>query len=250
MPCAERIQSPYDTQARYSSKGSVNWVGYKVHLTETCDEDSPHLICQVETTNGTVQDVEVVPAIHSDLNDLNCLPKQQLLDMGYNSAGLFRDSQLKYGIELISPRRLPRSWQAKENKGFALADFQIDWERQVATCPMGKESSSWTPGTKRQGYDVFYIKFREPDCRVCAARSACTRAKRRTISVQTLELYDLIQEQQNFQASESFRELYKKRAGVEGTIAQAAWVLGMRRSRYLGLAKPICSMSSRQQQLT
>src|SRR5688500_369836 len=102
---------------------------------------------------------------------------------------------------------------------------------------MGKESSSWTLTPKRQGYDVFYIKFREPDCRACAARSACTRAKRRTISVQTPELYDLIQEQQNFQASETFRELYKKRAGVEGTIAQAVWVLGMRRSRYLGLAK-------------
>src|SRR5687768_12133830 len=59
VPCAEGIQSPYDTQARYSSKRSTNWVGYKVHLTETCDEDSPHLISQVETTNATVQDVEV-----------------------------------------------------------------------------------------------------------------------------------------------------------------------------------------------
>src|SRR5690606_33005280 len=134
---------------------------YKVHLTETCDEDSPHLISQVETTNATVQDVEVLPSIQSALQDLNCLLKLQLVDMGYNSAGLFRDSQLNYGIELISPLRLSRSWQAKENKGFALADFQIDWERQVAVCPMGKESSSWTLSPKRQGYDVFYIKFRE-----------------------------------------------------------------------------------------
>ena len=47
----------------------------------------------------------------------------------------------------------------------------------------------------------------------------------------------MIKAQENFQISEAFRELYKKRAGVEGTISQAAWVLGMRRSRYLGLAK-------------
>jgi len=34
---SEMISSPYDPEARYSSKRSVEWVGYKVHLTETCD---------------------------------------------------------------------------------------------------------------------------------------------------------------------------------------------------------------------
>ena len=47
---AEMISSPYDPEARYSSKRSVDWVGYKVHLTETCDRDAPHLIVNVETT--------------------------------------------------------------------------------------------------------------------------------------------------------------------------------------------------------
>lgn len=150
MPCGEGIQSPYDTEARYSSKRSLSWVGYKVHLTETCDEKLPHLISHVETTDSTVQDVDVLPTIQRALQHINCLPKQQLLDMGYNSAGLFRDSRVNNGIELISPLRLPRSWQAKANKGLALADFQIDWERQVAICPMGKESSSWMLSPKRQ----------------------------------------------------------------------------------------------------
>src|SRR5262249_32577005 len=36
---AELISSPYDTEARYSTKRQVEWVGYKVHFTETCDED-------------------------------------------------------------------------------------------------------------------------------------------------------------------------------------------------------------------
>ncbi|MFZ0254993.1 MAG: transposase [Gammaproteobacteria bacterium] len=34
---AELIASPYDPEARYSSKRSMEWVGYKAHLTETCD---------------------------------------------------------------------------------------------------------------------------------------------------------------------------------------------------------------------
>ena len=41
------IASPYDPDARYSTKRGIAWVGYKVHLTETCDEDQPHLITQV-----------------------------------------------------------------------------------------------------------------------------------------------------------------------------------------------------------
>jgi transposase len=39
------------------------------------------------------------------------------------------------------------------------------------------------------------------------------------------------------QQTESFKELYKRRAGIEGTISQAAFALGMRRTRYRGLKK-------------
>ncbi len=33
----------------------TNWTGYKVHLTETCSENLPHVITQVETTPATTQ---------------------------------------------------------------------------------------------------------------------------------------------------------------------------------------------------
>jgi transposase len=45
MPApAELISSPDDPEARYSTKRQVEWVGYKVDFTETCDDDRPHLI--------------------------------------------------------------------------------------------------------------------------------------------------------------------------------------------------------------
>ncbi len=34
------------------NKRSVTWVGYKAHLTETCDEDTVHVITDVKTTNA------------------------------------------------------------------------------------------------------------------------------------------------------------------------------------------------------
>lgn len=236
-PCGIRIQSPYETDARYCTKRSVAWVGYKVHLTETCDDDSPNLITHVETTASTVQDVEVVNDIHADLEELECLPGQHIADMGYSSAGLFVDSQNNYGINLIAPVRDDRSWQFREGTGFDIAHFQIDWEKKKAICPMGKISSSWTPCPPRQGYDVIFIKFRAPDCRVCTAKKVCTRAKRRTISVQTQEVYEIIKQKRLFQQSDEYYEIYRKRAGVEGTVSHAAWTLGMRRSRYRGKDK-------------
>jgi transposase len=58
------ISSPYDTDARYSIKRDVEWVGYKAHLTETCDEDRPHLIVNVETTPATTPDDNMIVVVH------------------------------------------------------------------------------------------------------------------------------------------------------------------------------------------
>jgi transposase len=51
-PAARLLQSPYDLDARYARKRETSWIGYQLHLTETCDEDTPHLITQVATVPG------------------------------------------------------------------------------------------------------------------------------------------------------------------------------------------------------
>ena len=66
-PGRARIVSPYDTDARYSEKHGKGWLGYKVHLSETCtaaaDDDpvtglapAPNLITAVATTHAAVPD--------------------------------------------------------------------------------------------------------------------------------------------------------------------------------------------------
>src|ERR687884_1596523 len=49
-PPAIRLDTPYEPEARYGTKRTTSWVGYKVHLSETCDPEDPHLIPQVQTT--------------------------------------------------------------------------------------------------------------------------------------------------------------------------------------------------------
>jgi len=63
-PPPKMICSPYDVEATYGRKLTTWWVGYKVHLTESCDEDSPRLITHVETSRAGNGDVDVTPLIH------------------------------------------------------------------------------------------------------------------------------------------------------------------------------------------
>ncbi len=43
-PSSRFISSPHDGDAHYAKKRTTQWVGYKVHVTETCDDDTPQLI--------------------------------------------------------------------------------------------------------------------------------------------------------------------------------------------------------------
>lgn len=73
-PASLLISSPYDQEAHLSIKRSTVWTGYKVHLTETCDEEMPHLVIHVETTAATTQDMEATEPIQQALAEKQLLP--------------------------------------------------------------------------------------------------------------------------------------------------------------------------------
>jgi transposase len=62
-PAAKFISSPDDSEAHYARKHTTPWVGYKVHLRETCDDDLPYLITNVETTIGPAADGAATPRV-------------------------------------------------------------------------------------------------------------------------------------------------------------------------------------------
>ena len=59
----------------------------------------------------------------------------------------------------------------------------------------------------------------------------------RSLQVPARELYEALAETRGKLASEAGRKEYKRRAGIEGTISQAARRGAARRSRYRGLEK-------------
>jgi transposase len=158
-PAALRIASPYDLEARYSSKHETHWVGYKVHLTETCDPGQPDLITQVTTTPATTQDSVMGPVIRQDLADRAVLPGTHLLDSGYVDADLLVTAQTQHQIDVIGPPFGSYSRQRREGAGYDLQAFVIDWEAQQARCPQGHTSVHWRPGHDVSGDPVIRIRF-------------------------------------------------------------------------------------------
>jgi transposase len=238
-PAARYISSPYDRDVRYSRKRNTSWVGYKVHMTETCEPDAPHLVCHVETTAAPVADDDMTQPIHSALQAKGRLPATHIVDTGYVTAQLLADSQSDFAVDLVGPTRNDYRWQAQQGQGFAAEDFQIDWAQRQAVCPAGYASSSWTPAVDKRSNEVIKIKFSSSDCAPCPLRSLCTRAKskRRTITIRPEQQHKALLAARQRTTTDTFDQLYAARAGIEGTLSQAIRVTGLRRARYIGLAK-------------
>lgn len=236
---AEGLESPYDPEARYRTKRDTHWTGYMVHLTETCDEGEVHLISHVVTTDASVHEVRSTAAIHRALAGKELAPGEHLVDAAYVEAELLVGSQQEHDIRLIGPPRPDPSWQMKVEGAYDAGRFAVDWDARKATCPEGKVSSSWTPQVDASGSGSISVKFRAEDCRDCAARSLCTRAARmpRSLKLHPQAEHEALQESRAYLATEEGKRVYRCRAGVEGTLSQGVRAFGLRRSRYIGLAK-------------
>jgi transposase len=269
-PGHARIASPYDTDARWGVKREEFWLGYKLHITETCDDPPPctcrpaagddaaanaaraggqapghdkgcahlvfpNLITHVATTDATVTDNQMTAVIHDDLAGKNLAPGRQYLDSGYLSAALVVSELARHGIALIGPLLADTSAQTRAGAGYARADFTVDYDTKTVTCPQGRTAASWTPCTQR-GKDAIVATFSAADCGPCPVRGLCTASRRRQLTVPPR---DLAQAQAAARAAEKtipFQADYARRAGVEGTMHQAA-SHGARRARYRGLPK-------------
>jgi transposase len=238
-PAAVRITSPYDLDSRYCTKRDTHWVGYKLHLTETCEPEQPDLITQVLTTPVTTPDCTMGPAIAQDLATRDLLPGTHLLDSGYVDTDFLVTAQRQHQIDVVGPPFGSYSWQHKIEHGYDLQAFAIDWEAEQARCPQGHTSVKWTPGRDVSGDPVVRIRFDQATCRACPTRGVCTAAKDapRQLTVRPQAHHEAIQAARQRQETPEFKAQYALRSGVESSLSQGIRRFDLRQSRYLGLAR-------------
>ena len=103
------------------------------------------------TTLATTSDFVRGEPIEQDLADRDLLPGSHLVDSGYVVAELLVTGPGKHQIDVVGPPLGSSSRQHRENVGYDLHAFVIDWEAQQAICPQGHRSVKWTPGPSPSG---------------------------------------------------------------------------------------------------
>ena len=248
-PGRDRLASPYDLDARYAGKNGMGWTGYKYHATETASDPAgddpgtgrpelPNLLTDVQTTHAAVPDVAVTEPVHDSLEASGLLPGEHAADSGYISADLLVSSRHR-GLTLLGPLLADTSPQARTG-GYTQQAFTVDFDREQVTCPQGAVSSKWAPLRQgRDGKEAISVRFAAATCRTCPARDKCTTAKRtgRQLYLRPREIHEAISAARAGQDTQQWKDRYKTRAGVEGTMGQSTHVTGIRRARYLGLDK-------------
>ena len=238
----DRLESPYDTEARFRTKASTTWTGYMVHFTETCDPGAPRLVIHADTTPANVHDALRTAPIHAALAARNLAPSEHLVDSAYVSADHLITAREQHGIDLVGPSRPNLSWQSHVEGAFSAADFTVDWDQQKVRCPEGKESAGWYRDVKRPGQRAMVrAQFRAADCRGCASRSRCTRTQTpnqgRVVAVLPRQEHDALAAARAREGTVEGRRLYAQRQGIESTLSQAVRAFGLRRTRYRSLAR-------------
>ena len=235
-PVADRVQSPYDPEAHFSLKREFGWTGYKVHVTETCDEDAANLATDVRTCPAMRPDMASTAGIHRRLAAKGLLLAEHFVDSGYVDAGLLAGSRRDHGVSLEGP---VRGVASRVGHGYELRHFAVDWDRERVTCPQGKTSVSWRTIRAADGAPRIHAQFSRADCGACPARAMCTpgRNARRYVHFHPREEYEALNAARARMTDPAWIERYHRRAGVEGTLSQGVRAFGMRRSRYVGLAK-------------
>jgi len=247
-PGRDRIVSPYDLDARYSEKHGRGWIGYKIYLSESISGPAagdpqagrpqrPQVITNVDTTRAAVADVAMTTPVHDQMQASGVTPGEHVVDSGFMSGDELIAARLR-GITLLGPLRASRSAQVRAG-GYAITSFTVDWDREQATCPQGVASSRRAPFTRDDGVQLIRVQFPARACRACPARAKCTTAARagRQLSLRPRQIHEAVLAARAAQDTPEFKDRYRARAGVEGTMAQATHVTGIRRARYTGLDK-------------
>lgn len=239
-PGGKRLVTPYDVEARGSVERDTVWDGYKVHFTETCEPDAVRLVTNVTTTVATVPDDRMAAVVRTGLVRRGLLPDEHWVDAGYTNSSALAAARIDHQVDLHGPLPPVTVAQARGEGTYGQNAFTIDWENQHVTCPNGITSTQWHHRRSEEQLSVIRVRFSPADCRTCPSIRDCVsspRAQHREITLRPRHEYEALNQARQLQATDEWKDRYKIRAGVEGTISQGVQACGLRRSRYRRLGR-------------
>ena len=141
---------------------------------------------------------------------------------------------------MVTPVLLDHSAQAKAADGFDKNAFTIDWKSPPGPLPRRPHqhrTGTRSPSTARTPSSIKFSVTDLPRLPLHRASAPPRDRGRRMLTLRPEELHETLARARAEQKTETWKNKYALRAGVEGTINQALDVTGIRRARYRGLPK-------------
>ena len=220
---SESLQSPSDPDATYGHKGK----GYKGSLTETCVKDNPfQVITDVALDGAHASDQKDVIPVIDRLQERNHKPGELFADAGYGSGENILEAQER-GVQLTAPVTVGKP--PNEEK-MQLSAFKVSSDyNQVKACIKGHVPRLCR---KTKNGKMFEAIFSGEHCKQCELLPTCL-VKRRKKGQYRLryKLKDMATSHRRVeQETVDFKERYKIRSGIEGTISEADRLTGLKRA--------------------
>lgn len=223
---SDSLQNPSDPDATYDGhKGK----GYQAQVAETYSENeeqkSLRLITHIEVEAAHQSDVHALLPFLEETEKRGVLPTQTLADTLYGSDQNCEKAH-ELGVELIAPAMVSGT-----TGEISLTDFTLAANDAVVTCPAG-----YTPVKIKMKNDRRTAVFSSEQCAACPRKSTCP--------VKDGELgrylrYDRkaarLARRRAREKTEAFRQQYRFRSGVEGTMSEFDRRTGVKHLRIRGM---------------
>jgi hypothetical protein len=221
---SDSLQNPADPDAGYCGhKGK----GYQMQVMETYspDKSQPNLITHVKVEAAHESDANaLLPAIE-DATKRELSPKELLADSLYGSDENVEQAK-ELGVAVVSPT------MGTQSQTIGLADFAFSDSDEITVCPEGQKPQRIKTG--KNGGKI--VHFDKTVCDKCPRQSDCPvkRDKRHsTIGYDAKSLR--LARRRAKEKTEAFREVYRFRAGAEGTMSDLDRITGIKHLRVRGM---------------
>lgn len=221
---SDSLQNPSDPDAGYSGhKGQ----GYQVQVVEnytTGEDREPSLITQVAVESADQHDANALLPALEKLEQKDMLPEEILVDSLYGSDSNCEAALQDHQVAVIAPA-MPGN-----QKKFQLADFTLDEQGKVLTCPHGAEPEEVKKTTA--GYSaVFPIAV----CLECPSFAQCPAKGKKACYYRYTDKDIRLAQRRKEENSPEFRDKYRYRAGVEATMSEFDRRTGVKHLRVRGM---------------
>jgi len=223
---SDSLQNPSDPDAGYCGhKGK----GYQMQVMETYspDKSQPNLITHVKVEAAHESDANaLLPAIE-DATKRELAPEQLLADAAYGGDDNVENAK-ELGVEVVSPT------MGTQSSKIGLAEFVFSDSDEIIACPEGKNPLRTKTG--KQGGKI--VHFNKAMCDFCPRQSDCPVKRDKRNSTISYDAKALRLARRRLQEkTEAFREIYRFRAGAEGTMSDLDRITGIKHLRVRGMTQ-------------